>query len=150
MPDTKPLRLIALDEEDLAILSAHLQDAVCRVGDMRWIPAERRFAIAFNRFAWEAGPERRGFRKIWQRRRTAVHFERVERVRSAGIDRRTPNQVLSLLAVSFEPRDAPAGDVLLVFSGGPTIRLTVECIEVQLSDLGAAWSTPHAPRHVLG
>jgi len=149
MPDADRLRLIALDEDDLAILSAHVQDAVCKVGDLRWYPTERRFALALNRFAWEAGAEGR-WRKTWQRRRSVLHFERVEGVRSAGIDRRRTDQVLSLLAVRFEPRDGPAGDVLLVFSGGPTIRLAVECVEAQLSDLGPAWSTPHAPRHVLG
>jgi hypothetical protein len=55
--DDDRLRLIALDAEDLAVLSAHVQDAVLKVGQMRWMPRERRFVIGLNRFAWEAMPE---------------------------------------------------------------------------------------------
>ena len=69
--------------------------------------------------------------------------------RIAGIDREAGEAVLELLAVRFEPRQEPAGEVILDFAGGGTIRLSVECLEVQLTDLGPAWSTPHAPRHIL-
>jgi hypothetical protein len=143
------LRLIALDADDLAVLSAHVQDAVLKVGEMRWLPQDRRFALAMNRFAWEneQGGWRR--RRDHQRRRAALHFDRVETVSSTGIDRDAPEAVLELLAVRFEPGESPSGDVLLDFAGGGAIRLRVECLEAQLADLGPVWSTPHAPRHVL-
>lgn len=142
------LRLVALDAEDLAVLSAHVQDAVLKVGDMRWMPREQRFILAMNRFAWDAegGGRRRG---EYQRRRSALHFARVQAVRSTGINRAATDSVLELLAILFEPRASPSGDVLLDFAGGATIRLAVECVEAQLTDLGPAWSTPHRPRHVL-
>ena len=70
-------------------------------------------------------------------------------MQSTGIDRNARETVLELLAVRFEPRKRPSGDVVLDFAGGATIRLAVECLEAQLTDLGPAWSTPHAPRHVL-
>jgi hypothetical protein len=143
------LRLVALDAEDLAVLSAHVQDAVLKVGEMRWLPQDRRFALAMNRFAWETEQEGWRRRRDHQRRRAALHFDRVEAVSSAGIDRGAPDKVLELLAVRFEPGAHPSGDVLLDFAGGGTIRLRVECLEAQLADLGPAWSTPHAPRHVL-
>jgi hypothetical protein len=143
------LRLIALDTEDLAILSAHVQDAVLKVGEMSWIPQEKRFVLAMNRFAWEHAGKGAHRRRDYQRRRSALHFERVEAVRSAGIDRDGNDAVLELLAVRFEPRENPAGDVLLDFAGGATIRLSVECLEAQLADLGPAWSTPLLPRHRL-
>lgn len=142
------LRLIALDEEDLAVLSAHVQDAVLKVGDISWMPGEKRFLLAMNRFAWDAlGRTRR--KREYQRRRAALHFARVEGIRSVGIDREKPETVLELLAVRFEPREEPSGDVVLDFAGGPTIRLAVECLESQLTDLGPTWSTPHVPRHIL-
>ena len=142
------LRLIALDTEDLAILSAHVQDAVLKVGEMSWIPDEKRFVLAMNRFAWEnAG--KRGRRREYQRRRSALHFERVEAVKSTGLDRDARETVLELLAIRFEPRENPSGDVLLDFAGGATLRLSVECLEAQLADLGPAWSTPLLPRHSL-
>ncbi len=149
MTDDDRLRLIALDTEDLAILSAHVQDAVLKVGDMRWIPQEKRFVLAMNRFVWESAAKGSWFKGDYQRRRSALHFERVEAVKASGIDRDAKDSVLELLAVRFEPGESPSGDVLLDFAGGGSLRLTVECLEAQLADLGPAWSTGHAPRHVL-
>jgi hypothetical protein len=138
------LKLAALDAEDLAVISAHLQDAVLKVGDIDWRPREKRLLIQLNRFAWEkADRARRGF----ERRRALIHFARVEAVRSSRIRRDAPDAVLSLLAVRFEPGDAPAGVVDLTFSGGGTLRLSVECIEASLADLGAAWGTQNRPVH---
>lgn len=156
MPDTAPpmtnddlLRLVALDTEDLAILSAHVQDAVLRLGDINWLPREGHFVLAVNRFAWEIAAEGTWRKRDYQRRRSALHLARVEKVQSVGIDRGAKEAVLNLLAIRFEPRNPPSGDVVLDFAGGAAIRLAVEVLEVQLTDLGPAWSTPHAPRHVL-
>ena len=143
------IRLIALDTEDLAVLSAHVQDAVLKVGEMRWLPEEKRFVLAINRFAWEHAGKRARRRREYQRRRAALHFDRVEAVRSTGLDRDARETVLELLAVRFEPRQDPSGDVLLDFAGGATLCLSVECLEAQLTDLGPAWSTPFLPRHSL-
>jgi hypothetical protein len=147
LPDDDLLRLMALDTEDLAILSAHVQDAIVRVKDINWLPREKHFVLAMNRFVWEvsAGGSRR--RRDYQRRRAVLHFARVEKVQSVGIDREANSAVLDLLSVTFEPTDAPSGDVVLYFAGGATIRLSVEVLEVELTDLGPAWSTPLAPRH---
>jgi len=147
-PDADLLRLVALDTDDLAILSAHCQDAVLKVGDLRWLPAEQRFVLSMNRFVWEIAGS--GWRKQgYQRRRSALHFDRVGSVRSSGIDREAPETVLELLAITFEPGVSPSGDVVLDFAGGGTIRLGVECLEARLGDLGPAWATAHAPHHIL-
>jgi hypothetical protein len=148
MKPATPLKLAALDEEDLLVLSAHVQDAILRVGDLIWSPSAHRFALAMNRFAWETVDGER--RKVpYQRRRAAMHFDRVIAVKSVGIDRSLPNAILSLLAVEFTAGDAPAGEVRLLFAGGCEIRLSVECIEAQLADLGAAWQTNARPAHDL-
>ncbi len=148
MPDDR-LRLIALDAEDLAVVSAYVQDAVLKLQDIKWLAKERRFVMAMNRFAWEQSGAgvRRGLRH--ERRRSALHFARVDAVKSTGMDQNAPGSVLNLLAVRFEPEDEPSGCILLEFAGGAAIRLSVECVEAQLTDLGPAWSTPHAPRHIL-
>jgi hypothetical protein len=143
------LRLIALDPDDLAVLSAHVQDAVLKIGEMSWIPEEKRFILAMNRFAWEHAGTGTRSRREYQRRRSALHFERVDAVKSTGLDREAREMVLELLAVRFEPRESPSGDVLLDFAGGATLRLSVECLEAQLADLGPTWSTPFLPRHSL-
>ena len=147
MPDDSLLRLIALDADDLAILSAHVQDAVLKVKDINWLPRERHFVLAINRFAWEAAAAGSRRKRGYQRRRSALHFARVGKVQSLGIDREAGETALELLAVRFEPVDPPSGDVVLTFAGAATIRLGVEVLEVELTDLGAVWSTPVAPRH---
>ncbi len=138
MPD---LKLLALDIEDLDVISATTQDAVVRVGDMGFAKADNRFALLMNRFAWEEDGKTR------QRKRTALHFDRVNDVKVAGIDTNSVDGVLDLLAIRFAETDAPAGTVELAFAGGGTIRLTVECLEARLQDLGAAWAAKATPAH---
>lgn len=138
------LKLVALDAEDLAVVSAHLQDAVIKVADMAWLAKDKRFALVCNRFDWEAadGGQRR-------RRRTGLRFDRVRSVRHrlAGAD---PDAVLNLLAVTFDEDSAPSGAVTLVFSGGAAIRIEVECLECEMRDLGPMWETPSTPVHDAG
>jgi hypothetical protein len=138
MPD---LKLLALDSEDLEVISATTQDAVVRVGDMGFARADRRFALLMNRFAWEEGG------KTPQRKRTALHFDRVNDVKVQGIDLNAVDGVLDLLAITFSLADEPAGRVDLDFAGGGTIRLDVECLEARLQDLGAAWAAKATPTH---
>lgn len=139
------LKLMALDGEDLAVISAYIQDSVFKVGDMSWSPREQQFALAANRFAWEdADGKRRGF----ERHRAALVFKRVLAVRSVGIDRTKQDEVLSLLALRFEQKDeGPEGTIELALSGTASIALDVECIEAQLADVGGAWETASKPRH---
>jgi len=148
MTSSDRLRLMAMDEEDLSVLSAHVQDAVLKVGDITFLPAEKRLVLALNRFAWEATPAGKGLSRSYERRRAALHFERVESVQSHGIDKHDKEAVLSLLAIAFAPGAAPSGEITLLFAGDATLKLSVECIEAQLADLGPAWSTPNLPRHL--
>jgi hypothetical protein len=149
MPDpAKPLKLIALDKDDLDVISAHLQDAVLKVGDMAFLRKERRFAVVLNRFDWEAAHRTaNGTRQGHQRHRSALRFERVSRARLRGIRLEANRDVLELLAVQFAPSEAPAGRVTLVFAGGAAVQLEVECIEAELKDLGPVWRTRHRPAH---
>ena len=136
------LKLVALDAEDLAVVSAHLQDAVLRTGDLTYLPAERRFALVARRFDWEADPG-----EPPRRRLTGMHFDRVQRVRLRGIDRSTPDQVLNLLAITFAEKDPPSGTATLIFSDGAAIQLDLECIEAQMKDLGPVWEADRRPLH---
>jgi DUF2948 family protein len=138
------LKLIALDREDLEVISAHLQDAVARIADFAWLPAEKRFVLILNRFDWLEGEARD---RTHHRRRTALHFERVEAVKRQAIQQGNPDAVLNLLAIRFEETDTPGGVVELLFSAGATLRLDVECLEARMSDLGPAWSTTSVPEH---
>jgi hypothetical protein len=145
MPD---LKLIALDAEDLAIISAHLQDAVMKVGDLAFLPREKRFAAVANRFDWMDAIENDATgKKRYARRRTALRFERVLRAQVHGVDLESKGAVTELLAIHFEPGDLPQGHVILEFADGGAIRLNVECIEAELRDLGPAWEAKSKPRH---
>jgi len=140
-----PLKLLALDDEDLQVLSSHLQDAVVRVGDMAYLPSQKRFAAILNRFDWESASEKGA--KEYRRRRTALRFDRVLRAQHKDLRPNVPDRVLELLAIQFEPGDTPSGKITLLFSGDVTIQLDVECVEAEMRDLGPVWSTRHKPEH---
>jgi Protein of unknown function (DUF2948) len=144
------LKLIALDADDLVVISAQLQDAVLRVGDIAYLPRERRLALVGNRFDWVAAFKQVEGEPEYIRRQTALRFERVLDAKLQGIALAQKNAVLSLLAIAFEPDGAPespGGHVTLNFADGAMIRLHVECIEAELKDMGAAWSVDSMPRH---
>ena len=139
------LKLLALDAEDLAIVSAHLQDAVFKTDGLAFDARQRVFSVVVNRFVWENAASRG---RSFERRRAAVAFKRVSAVRSIGIDRKDSQAVFSLLAVDFAASgDGPEGTLNLILSGNASIALDVECVEVQLADTGGAWETSLKPRH---
>jgi hypothetical protein len=142
------LKLIALDADDLAVISAHLQDAVLKVADLAYLPKEKRFAAVANRFDWvnalEDGKDRP---EAFARRLAALRFERVLSAKVSGFDLKNKSAVLSLLAIGFEPAEAPGGDVMLLFADGAAIRLKVEVIEAELKDLGPVWQAKSRPQH---
>ncbi len=141
--DNTLLKLVAMEREDLAIVSAHLQDAVARVGEMAYLPAEKRFAMVVNRFDWIAASEQ----EKALRRRAGLHFERVLNARVRNLDLKDDNAVVNLLAVEFTEKDPPSGTITLYFSGDAAIQLDVECIEMAMRDLGPEWAAKKRPQH---
>ena len=134
------LKLKAEDAEDLGIFSAHLQDAVGRVGDITYIKSKRRFAAVFNRFMWEEagrgdGEKRRPFHRV----RAGLHFDGVLGVQAQRVRQSAPDAVIELLAIRFEPKEDGAGTITLVLAGGGAIKLDVECIDAELADLTEPW-----------
>jgi hypothetical protein len=150
----RPLRLTADTADDLAIVSALVQDAVARAGEIAWMPRRRRLAMLLNRFRWEdlTAAEREG--RPYERVRACLLFDGVLRVRGRGIDPRDRAAALSLLRIDFapEPREGTAGGrVTLSLAGGGEIALEVECIEARLVDLSRPWEAgaSSAPDHRL-
>lgn len=144
MDQMTELRLLALDAEDLKIISAHMQDSVFKPQDIDWSARRGQFSLSVNRFVWEAA--NRGA-KGYERRRAALAFKRVSAVRTLGIDRKAET-VYSLLAIRFEQNgEGPDGRIELTLAGGAAISLDVECIEAQLADTGGAWETSNRPKH---
>jgi Protein of unknown function (DUF2948) len=138
------LHLTAFDEDDLAILSAAMQDALILTADLKYLKREHRFALIASRFVWEKAEDKR---QQFERRRSGLHFEGVLSVKLHRVLQGTGDAMLSLLSVTFEKGDPPGGTILLNFSGGGMIRLGVEAIEAWLRDLGPAWTTEKMPSH---
>jgi hypothetical protein len=139
----KPMRILAYDTGDLAVLSALLQDMIVKPTEMAWEKPTRRFAMIGNRFRWE----KQAFK---ERVRTATHFEGVADVRSKGFNPKA-DAPLALLSVSFvEGVTAPAGEVRIAFSGGGEVAITVEALEAALTDLSQPWSAGATPQHFTG
>jgi len=145
------LKLVALDKDDIEVVSAHVQDGLVKVADIRWQPREHRFIMALDRFDWMNAVETNGAEGThppdYRRCRTALRFERVKSCQCRGLDQANKDATLNLLAIEFAERDAPAGSVLLTFSGGGAIRLEVECLEAELADLGEAYTAVICPDH---
>lgn len=139
MADAPMLQLLAEDPEDLSVISAALQDAVAKVGDISYEARSRRMTIVFNRFRWEAGER--------QRVRSALQVGGVLSVQARRIRRERREGVLELLAIAFEPGEPPGGILTLSFAGGGDLRATVECVDAVLADVSTPWPTPRAPRH---
>ena len=144
------MKLAAADSEDLQVISARLQDAAGKLGDFVWLPKQHRFAALFNRYRWEDAKSDKGSRV-----RAGLHFDGVLEVKSQNVKQGAPDAVVSLLAITFMPNgrdegsteDDPGGVIELQLAGGGTIRLTVECIQAELSDLTGPWAASGKPSH---
>lgn len=139
MTDTAPLQLLAQDEDDLAVISAALQDAVAKVGDIAFEAKARRLTIAFNRFRWEADAR--------QRVRSALQLGGVLDLKARKIRRDRRDAVIELLAIRFDAGEPPGGVLTLSFAGDGDLRAEVECIDAVLADVSQPWPTPRAPQH---
>ena len=127
------LKLIALDADDLAVISAHVRDARVQTGDIIWRQGEKRLVIGMNRLDWEQTltGETSPRRLI-----SALRFDRVLACKSRDIDLGTPEAALELLGIEFHPGEPPGGSAVLMFNQGGALRLDVECLECELADLG--------------
>jgi hypothetical protein len=143
----EPMKFVALDREDLDVISTHLQDAAVKVADVIWRPEEKRLVIALNRFDWCSAE---GDKPEFRRCRCALRFERVAACKCRSVNPHGKDAVLNLLAIEFEETDTPAGVVTLIFSGGGALRLEVECLEAELADIGPSWTVASRPAHVEG
>jgi Protein of unknown function (DUF2948) len=132
------LKLIALDADDLAVISTHVQDARVLTSDIIWRQGEKRLVVGMSRLDWEQTLEGEAEPR---RLVAALRFDRVLACKSRNIDLTAPDKVLDLVGIEFHPADGreeePGGSALLLFTQGGAVRLDVECLECELTDLGA-------------
>lgn len=137
----KPLHLVGLDQDDLAILSAHVQDSIVRMKDAVWLPKARRFSLSLQRFVSDTGAGSGA--RVW----AALAFEHVARVQAHRLDPTREGAFAVLLSATFEAGATPSGCVILNFADGGVIRLEVECIDAILTDLGPPRPATARPKH---
>jgi hypothetical protein len=141
---TKPsgaLKLLAQDADDLEVISAALQDAVTHIGDIQFEREGRRLTITFNRFCWERATG------AGERVRSGFQLGGVQEVKARNLRRDAKDAVLELLALTFEPGDAPGGLINFAFAAGGDLAARVECIDAALADLSQPWPAPRTPTH---
>ncbi|THD72529.1 MAG: DUF2948 family protein [Bradyrhizobium sp.] len=127
-------KLIALDADGLAVISAHLRGARVQARDIIWRQGEKRLVVGMNRL----DPEQADFGATGPRRLVAaLRFERVLSCKSRNIDLEAPETALELFGIEFHPAEAPGGSAVLIFGHGGALRLDLECLECELADLGA-------------
>lgn len=136
---TPPLRLLAQDADDLQLISAALQDAVVKLADISYAPLARTVTFPVRRFRWE--------REGQERVDAAVQFGDVVSVKARGEAAGDRDRPSSLLAVDFQPGEAPGGCVMLHFAGGGDLRIEVECVDAALADLAEPRPALAKPRH---
>jgi len=147
----RPMRLRAETAEDLAVISALVQDAVGQISDIAWMPRHRRFTLLLNRFRWEDCERARRQNRPFERVRCLLNVESAIRVKAMGIDPRDRDVVISLLSLAFEPGDDGNGVLRAVFAGDGEIALHVECLDLTLTDVTRPYLTQgqRAPNHPL-
>lgn len=147
--DETPLRLAAVEPDDVPVISALLQDAVFPATEMLFDRKARRFAVLVNRFRWEDRSAGDSGVRAYERVRALLTVGDVRATASQGVDRHDPDLVLSLLALDFLPGPDGTGEVLLTLAGDGAIRLSVECLDIRLRDVTRPYAAPSgkAPRH---
>lgn len=144
MSEPALLRLLAEDEADLSVVSTTVQDAIGKIGDISYEAKARRLTLALNRFRWEAGA------RTDERVRCGLQIGAVLGVKERNLRQDAKRAVVELLAVTFEPGEAPGGHVVLAFAGGGDLRVEVECIDIALADLSPPWAASRRPDHAEG
>jgi hypothetical protein len=143
--EPKNLKLIARTNDDLRVISAHLQDSIVNIKDIANLKKNKIFLIQLNRFMWE-DVEKGVFRKS-KRIRTILKFDNVIGVNSSKISQESKDKFLDFLAIESHQMPDKNYEMKLIFSGDSIIKVIAEVIEVTLDDQGVPWETKNKPKH---
>ena len=139
------LKLIARTDEDLRIISAHLQDSIASTENIANLKDNKIFLMQLNRFMWE-DVEKGVFRKN-KRIRTILKFDNIIEVNSKNISQTNKDNFLDFLAIESQQTPDENYEMKLIFSGDAIIKVIAEVIEVTLDDQGEPWDTKNKPKH---
>ena len=131
----RPLRLKAMDGEDLQVLSAFLQDAVFPITEMTWQSKARRFVMLLNRFRWEDAETATKRARPVERVQSLLAIEDVLKIETQGIDQSEKDTVLSVLSMAWAPGEDGMGRLELILAGDGALAFEVEALDVTLRDV---------------
>ncbi len=145
----QPIRLRAESAEDLVVVSSLVQDAVCKTGDIHWLPKSRRLVLILRRFRWEDSVAAQLQKRPFERVQSALTIESALTLRARGIDQAEKDSVQSVLALTFSPENDGAGPLVIKLANDAEIRIDAECLDVTLADLTRPWEarSDKAPAH---
>ena len=143
--EVKNLKLIARSEDDLRVVSAHLQDSIANVSDIANLKKNKILLMQLNRFMWE-DVEKGVFRKN-KRIRTVLKFENDLKVHAKNINQSKKDKFLDFLTIETNKMPDNNYEMKIVFAGDSVIKVISEVIEVTLDDQGSAWDTKNMPKH---
>ena len=143
--EAKNLKLIARTDEDLSVISAHLQDSIASITNIASLKKNRIFLMQLNRFMWE-DVEKGVFRKN-KRISTILKFDNVIKVNAKNIRKDSKDKFLDFLAIESNQMPDKNYEMKLIFSGDAIIKVIAEVIEVTLDDQGKPWDTKNKPKH---
>lgn len=146
-PNRHKIRLMALEEMDLSVISALMQDAIGKTSEVAWLRERRIFALVVNRFRWEDAEAAKADGRSYERVRSGLHVENVTSVKFRGFDVKHGQEVFDILGITFQPDDAPGGTVHIECAGGGCFAVTVEALDVRMSDMDTFWQSKTLPRH---
>ena len=129
------LKLSALDADDLAVISAAVQDALVAVRDCAYFKDERRFVLLLNRFRWEADPT---VEAAHSRTHSALVFNEVTAVRLTTSRSATPTACWNCCRGAGDDRSV----TLRFAAAGHTAGNRPACMH--LGDVGSLGATPEA------
>ena len=129
------LKLRACDADDLAVLSATLQDALVPLADMARVKDDGSFVLAVNRYRWEDDTQA-------TRVHALLRIRNADRIQTRGIDRRERHRVLDLLQLTFVE-----GALIAEFAGGGAIRVVISALDCTLEDVSDPWPAQATPSH---
>ena len=139
------LKLLATSEEDLKVISAHLQDAIVSSTDLANLKKNRIFLMQLNRFMWE-DVEKGLFRKN-KRVRTILKFDNITSVSAKNISSKEKIKFLDFLTIESNLLPDKSYEMKIIFSGNSAIKIIAEVIDVTLDDQGDPWESRTKPKH---
>jgi len=146
-PNRNKIKLMARDAQDLSVLSALMQDAIGKTSEVAWLPDRRIFALVVNRFRWEDAEAAQAEGRSYERVRAGLHIEDVAEAKFRGFDVAKGQEAFEILSITFNAGDDGTGRVVIDCAGGAGFELSVETLEVRISDMDTIWRTKHLPQH---